>query len=354
MGEQTIMEWITDASTCFLLGTGCSVCAKKPLMNKLTQQVVGKLDKLSKELFEQLEGSNEREATVEDLLNQFLQMKRLLAGRKDKKYGDWDVEKVEEAILKTLKEIVKEIGYQWDFSSTHELFLQRLLQHKGRKVCDIFSLNYDVVLEATLENSCIPYIDGFRGAENAYFDFTLFDAEVTNIPLFRLYKIHGSINWVRDDKGVVRRKSSHGDNFVNERQVIYPSEQKYFQTQYGIYEIQMKLFRKRLRDRRPNNKLVILGYSLSDDHINEAIIDAICERGNNLTVYAFVGEKKKLNEQIKRLTTLVERSYHKLNIMVGATVFLGEALESSEWESIKDENLWMFENLVKVMTKGSK
>lgn len=354
MGKQTIMEWITDASACFLLGTGCSVCAKKPLMNKLTEQVVGKLDKLSKDLFKQLEGFNGREATVEDLLNQFLQMKRLLAGRKEKKQGDWDIEKVEESIRKTLQEIVKEIGCQWDFSPKHELFFQRLLQHKGRKVCDIFSLNYDVVLEATLEKSCIPYIDGFRGAENAYFDSTLFDIETFDIPLFRLFKIHGSINWVKDDKEVVRRKPSYPDSLVDERQVIYPCEQKYFLTQYGIYETLMNLFRKRLRDRRPNNKLVIIGYSFADNHINEAIIDAICDPGNNLTVYAFVGEEEKTDAQIKRLENLIERCSHKLNIMVGAKKFLGNALEASEWQEIQSENLWKFENLVKVMTEGSK
>ncbi|MBN1364077.1 MAG: SIR2 family protein [Syntrophaceae bacterium] len=353
MGKQTIMEWITDANTCFLIGTGCSVCANKPLMNKLTEQVVDKLDKLSKDLFKQLEGSNGREATVEDLLNQFLQMKRILSGRKDKKYGDWDIKKVEEAIRKTLQEIVKEIGCQWDCSETHGLFLQRLLQHKGRKICDVFSLNYDVVLEATLENLCIPYTDGFRGAENAYFDSNLFDMP-SDIPLFRLYKIHGSINWVKDEKEIIRRKPSSPDNKVDERQVIYPCEQKYFLTQYGIYEVLMNLFRKRLRDRRPNNKLVIVGYSFADNHINEAIIDAICDTGNNLTVYAFVGEEKKPDDQIKRLEGLADRCSHKLNIMVGSKKFIGNALQESEWQEIQSENLWKFENLVKVMTEGSK
>jgi len=354
MGKQTIMEWITDANTCFLMGTGCSVCANKPLMNKLTEQVVNKLDNLSKDLFKQLEGFNGREATVEDLLNQFLQMKRLLSGRKNKKYGDWDIKKVEEAIRKTLQGIVKEIGAQWDFSQTHGLFLQRLLQHKGRKICDIFSLNYDVVIEATLEHLCIPYIDGFRGAENAYFDSNLFDVASSDVPLFRLYKIHGSINWVKDENEIIRRKPSHSDNLVDERQVIYPCEQKYFLTQYGIYEVLMNLFRKRLRNRRPNNKLVIIGYSFADNHINEAIIDAICDPGNNLTVYAFVGEEKKPDSQIKRLEGLVDRCSHKLNIMVGAKKFLGDALQESEWQEIQSANLWKFENLVKIMTEGSK
>lgn len=352
MGEQTIMEWIMDANTCFLIGTGCSVCANKPLMTKLTGQVVKNLGNLSNDLFNQLEGSNGRDVTVEDLLNQFLQMKRLLYGRKDKEYGDWDIKKVEEAIRKTLQEIVKAIGTRWDYSETHGSFLQRLLQHKGRKICDIFSLNYDVVLEATLENLCIPYIDGFRGAENAYFDYSLFDTAPSGVSLFRLYKIHGSINWFKDKKGKIRRKSSYPDNLTDERQVIYPCEQKYFLTQYGIYEVLMDLFRKRLKDGRPNNKLVIIGYSFSDNHINEAIIDAICNIGNNLTVYAFVGEEKDADGQIKRLEDIANRCSYKFNIMVGSKKFIGNALQEYEWQHVQSANLWKFENLVKLITKG--
>lgn len=353
MTEQTIIEWITDSNTCFLIGSGCSLCAKKPLMPDLTKKVIAKLNKESKDLFNELEDSKGRKPTIEDFLNQLIQINKILLSRKDKQYGDWDDSKINAALKKTLLEIVNQMGGEWEPSQIHERFFKRIAHHKGRKLCDIFSLNYDVVFETTFEDQCLPYVDGFRGADNAYFDPSLYKMDVSDAPLFRLYKLHGSINWVRDHNEVVRR-IPHNQLVKGEKQVIYPSEQKYYQTQYGIYETLLSIFRNRLREDRPNNKLVVLGYSLSDDHINEAIIDAICEPNNNLTVYVFLGVANDFDEQIKRLRSLVERSNNRFNVMVGDKEFLGPALEKTEWESLKSSNLWKFENLVDILTKGKK
>lgn len=290
-------------------------------MNDLSKRVLTKLTPPATSLFDKLEGSYGRNATVEDLLNQLLQIKRLLSGRKDKKDGEWDVKKADAAIKKTLHAIVEEVGGDWCTSPTHENFLRRLVSYGGRKLCDIFSLNYDVVFEATLESLRLPYTDGFRGADNAYFDPTLYDEERNEVPFFRLFKLHGSINWIRDADEIVRRRPYKKDD-PNERQVIYPSEQKYLQTQYGVYELLLSLFRNRLREARPNNKLVVIGYSLSDDHIIEAIVDAIGTPGSNLTVYAFVGPGADPDQQISRLRTIVYRCQNRFNVMIGRHEFL--------------------------------
>lgn len=254
MTENPVLEWLTDANTCFLIGAGCSVCAGKPLIGDLSTRVVAKLTGPAATLFEKLEGAHGRNATVEDLLNQLLQIKRLLSSRKDKQDGEWNLDTCEEAIKKTLQVIVEEVGGDWHPSLTHTHFLERLVSQSSRKVCDIFSLNYDIVLEATLEALKFPYTDGFRGAENAHFDPTLYDGEPSQGLFFRLFKLHGSVNWVRDTDDTIRRRPYRKDEF-GERQVIYPSEQKYYQTQYGAYEVLLTKLRGRLRDSRPNNKL---------------------------------------------------------------------------------------------------
>lgn len=353
MAENPIVDWVTDANTCFLIGAGCSLCAGKPLIKELSSRVLAKLGPPSTTLFDKLEGSCGRKATVEDLLNQLLQIKRLLSSRKEKKEGDWDLNKTDEAIKKALLAIVEEVGGEWLPSSTHERFLQRLAGHGGRKLYDIFLLNYDVVIEATLEASRLSYTDGFRGAENAHFDLTLYDEEPRQGPFFRLFKLHGSINWVRDSEDTVRRQPYRKDD-LGERQVIYPSEQKYFQTQYGVYESLLARMRIRLREDRPNNKLVILGYSLSDDHIAEAIVDAVCAPGNNLTVYAFVGPEADLGAQTSRLQALADRCHTRFNVMIGQHKFIGPALEKTEWDALKAMDLWKFENLVSMLTGGTK
>lgn len=348
MIDNPIMEWLTDVNTCFLIGAGCSACAKKPLIEDLSTRVVTKSVDSAITLFNKLEGSHGRKATVEDLLNQLLQIKRLLSSRKDKKEGEWDLEKCEDTIKTILHAIAEEIGGDWRSSPIHENFLRRLASHRSRKSVDIFSVNYDVVLEATLEALRFPYTDGFRGAENAHFDPSLYDEEPKNGPFFRLFKLHGSINWIRDPDDVIRRRPFQ-KGVSEERQVIYPSEQKYFQTQYGVYEELLRRMRDRLREDRQNNKLVVLGCSMSDSHITEAIVDAIRAPGSNLTVYVFVGPETDHDSQISRFQALLDRCDNRLNVMVGQHEFLGPALEKAEWDHLKSKELWRFENLVSLL-----
>ena len=79
------------------------------------------------------------------------------------------------------------------------------------------------------------------------------------------------------------------------------------QTQYGAYESLITRFRSRLRDPSVNNCLIVLGYSFHDEHINEAICDAIVSPGSNLTVIAFVGSEQNMGQQKARFTSFAER-----------------------------------------------
>ena len=351
MAENQVLDWITDANTCFLMGAGCSVTAGKPLIDDLTERIVKQLKPPATVLFKNLEGINGRPPTIEDLLNQCLQIKNLITSRKVKKDADWTLEKCVEVINSILCQIVDEVGGDWACSGIHERFLRRIASHTQRKTCDIFSLNYDVVLEATLESLRFPYTDGFSGAENAHFEASLFMGEQRRTPFFRLYKLHGSVNWFRDpDQCVRRRPYKKGE--PGDRLVIYPCEQKYYQTQYGVYEVLLTRFRERLRESRPNNKLVILGCSLADEHITEAILDSLSAPGNNLTVYALVGPGNDVQAQIARFQDLVDRSDNRLNVMVGHEAFLGRALEDKEWSALKNADYWVFDNLVNALTGG--
>lgn len=42
--REQIAEWLTGADTCFLLGAGCSVCAGKPMIGELTENVLSGAD----------------------------------------------------------------------------------------------------------------------------------------------------------------------------------------------------------------------------------------------------------------------------------------------------------------------
>lgn len=210
----------------------------------------------------------------------------------------------------------------------------------------IFTLNYDTVIEATLDKLRYDYVDGFRGSRRAWFDPTVFDEPSASVPNFRLHKLHGSINWLRESTGHVRRAVVSTAHDITETVVVYPSEQKYLQTQFGVYETLIGRFRSRLRAPNVNNCLVTLGYSFNDEHINEAIIDAINATGSNLTVIAFVGPDPKAVEQQVQLTAIEERCDNRFNAYVGNSFHVGGALDESESKVLLAAELWKFESLV--------
>ena len=350
MSKQSVTEWIMDHNTCFLLGAGCSICAGKPTIDRLTEMVREASSHTVQKLLDDLRGRGNRKANVEDLINYLLRMRQLMNSRRTPPgQEDWRIETIDEEILNTQKAIVKAIGTDWQSSVHHERFLVRLATSNRRRPIDIFCLNYDTVLEASMESLRLRYTDGFVGSENAYFEPTAFEQIPTTTAFFRLYKLHGSVNWIRDHDDIVRRRpgSSLGDT---PRAVVYPAEQKYLQTQYGVYETLMRLFRDRLRDPDKNNKLVVFGYSFGDEHINAAIEDSIRSPQSNLTVHAFVGPEDDVEAQKATFELIASRCEHRFNAVICNKCYIGPGLDDTGWRDICGGELWKFENVVSLLT----
>ncbi|MDO5759073.1 MAG: SIR2 family protein [Rhodobacterales bacterium] len=226
--------------------------------------------------------------------------------------------------------------------------MQRLRGARERGPRDICSLNYDTLLEASLDSLRLSYSDGFRGTNRAWFDPQTFEEAGPGIS-YRIHKLHGSINWTRDVDGHVRRGRNANEDAADEPVVVYPSEQKYLQTQYGVYETLISHFRNRLRRTGVNNHLVVLGYSFNDEHINEAICDAINSPQSNFTVIAFVGPEQDRDKQDQRLQAFCDRCDSRFSVFVGGKDnggFIGHALDVEASLGVLEANLWKFENLV--------
>lgn len=339
--REEVTGWLTSADTCFLLGAGCSKCADKPLIGELTRNVMQGADHDLLKQFNNLKPTNGRPATVEDLLTYLIRYRDILSTVSTAEEQPCTAEQIDSWLVDIKREIVENIADDWSSNGDHKRFLKRL--RSPGKLRDIFSLNYDTILEASLDDLRVPYADGFRGANRAWFDDDVFDEK--NAVAYRLFKLHGSVNWIRGADGHIRRVSHQAD----EPAVVYPSEQKYIQTQYGVYETLMGRFRDRLRSERMNNRLVVLGYSFNDEHINEAICDSVNARRNNLTVISFVGPEDNTDAQNERLRALEARCDSRFNAFVGDDQegrFIGSAVDSDEADAILGAELWKFENLV--------
>lgn len=199
--------------------------------------------------------------------------------------GD-EAEKLDRAICREIYNRVSvkpAKGYQ-----LHAEFAAWLNSIQRSKPVEIFSTNYDLLVEYGLEIAQVPYFDGFLGGVRPYFsdaaaDFKD-DADNHNqVPRtwVRLWKIHGSIGWraitedITGTKKVVRLPLvSPG---TDDDLMIFPSREKYSDSR----KLPFIALHDRLRRLTSSGESLILicGYSFGDEHINDIIFSSL--RGNN-------------------------------------------------------------------------
>jgi len=135
---------------------------------------------------------------------------------------------------------------------------------------EFFTTNYDLLLEQALERENAPYFDGFAGSYRPAFDLHAVEEDRLPDRWARLWKIHGSVNWTLSGTGSVIRAASADPS---ERTLIYPSYQKYDQSRRLPYLA--LLDRLRLFLRQSSAVLVSVGFAYRDEHINDAIAQAL-------------------------------------------------------------------------------
>lgn len=106
------------------------------------------------------------------------------------------------------------------------------------KQANIFTTNYDIVLEYAFESIFLDYNDGFKGRITPYFSTTNFNrlyyerAIFTNrcmeIPIFNLLKLHGSVTWkIREGK---HRQIVYNDYFKKIKE-FHDKYEEFFSTE---------------------------------------------------------------------------------------------------------------------------
>lgn len=104
------------------------------------------------------------------------------------------------------------IGQYVAFLSTLNEILNRRGNRLTPKQVNLFTTNVDMLIENAAEDVGVEFNDGFKGSVNQIFDETNFRKSISKVslhfqsvaelPVFNLYKVHGSINWEKlsDDR----------------------------------------------------------------------------------------------------------------------------------------------------------
>ena len=135
---------------------------------------------------------------------------------------------------------------------------------------EIFTTNYDLLLEQALEDSHVPYFDGFSGVRRPIFNPRAIEEEKLLPQWTRLWKLHGSVNWYQNENSEVFRGTAEETAI---RRVIHPSHLKYQESRRMPYLAMVDRLRTFLND--PTAALVPCGYSFRDDHINDTIVQGL-------------------------------------------------------------------------------
>lgn len=219
---------------------------------------------------------------------------------------------------------------------------------------EIFTVNYDLLLEMALERFGVPYFDGFVGNLEAKFRTELVEAapeSVNIVPSFfvRLWKLHGSVNWKRRDNNIIRM----GQAVEGTAAAIYPSDEKYEESRRVPFIVLQDRLRRALH--QPETLMVITGYSFGDAHLNEFFFDAAmrCPR-SEFIVFCHSGIPASLEERALASPNLQVVS--KTEAILG-----GVKLPWHEPREPLNEDLWAegefalsdFGNLAKYLARSS-
>lgn len=149
--------------------------------------------------------------------------------------------------------------------------LGRWLRSKNREAAvEIFTTNYDLLIEQGLEAQKAPYFDGFVGTRQPFLDIAAIEQDQLPARWTRVWKLHGSINWQYEKSaGVIRRIGTSAGGSA----LIHPSHLKYEQSRRMPYLIMIDRLRTFLK--RPSAVLVASGYSFGDEHINECLVEGL-------------------------------------------------------------------------------
>lgn len=171
----------------------------------------------------------------------------------------------------------------------YKTFVRKILTRPlNLKRVNIFTLNYDTLVEQAADTEGVVLLDGFIGTHRrvfrpeSYEQDLYFPAETTEGRVHRfdrvlhLYKLHGSISWRVCDSTIDNPygvESVPFDSQKSQALLIYPTPAKYGETLGLPYSELFRRFAATIT--RPQSVLFTIGYGFGDEHVNAIIRQAL-------------------------------------------------------------------------------
>lgn len=245
-----------------------------------------------------------RKPNIEDILSFVRGMKQVAKGASDiRGFSETELNDIEGEICKKIAEKLR-VSLPNNKTPYHKL--TKWINNIERETpIEIFTTNYDLLLEEAFESLSVPYFDGFVGARQPFFDLRAVEDNLIPKHWTRLWKIHGSINWYLKDEKDVYRSTSLGES---DSYIIHPSHLKYDQSRKMPYLALIDRLNKFLRQN--SAVLIMSGYSFSDDHLNDTILNALKANPTAMVITLLFGtltDEEKNGEDGEKVVKIITR-----------------------------------------------
>lgn len=266
------------------------------------------------------------------------------------------------------------------------------------KQINIFTTNVDVFLEKSLEDTKVEYNDGFSGRLNPMFNLSNFKKSLfktslhydntSELPIFNLMKIHGSLTWNKsekdgisfspdlkivediksktvttdklieiDDESVVgdlvsktngKTPDQSVSDFITEYEklsIVNPNKEKFRETVLNrtYYEL-LRIYSNQLE--KENTVLFVMGFSFADEHIRDVTIRA-ANSNPTLKIY-IISHSSNVNEGVRKI--LEESNNNNIEIVVPSQKENGKKEMVDEFSyDLKTINEKIFNNVLQII-----
>lgn len=187
------------------------------------------------------------------------------------------------SVLKTYREFFRKIAET------------RLDVSDNNDIINVFTTNYDLFIERSLDAENYQYTNGFTSGIEQKFSIREFHLRKVDVderyrdkwspirPYFRVFKLHGSVNWEKAADEIIQI-NSYEEIPEDKEIVIAPSDSKYADSQGTPYSDLFREFGNLINKR--NSVLFIDGYGFPDEHINHLLLQAL--KNNDFALVAFI------------------------------------------------------------------
>jgi len=285
-------------------------------------------------LLTELVKSKKDSNNIEDILSFLRGLQSVSIGGNVRGLNEDNLNDLEKEIC---KKIVEKINVQLPDNKTPYHTLVRWISSIDREMpIEIFTTNYDLLLEEAMEYLEVPYFDGFVGSIKSSFDLRAVENGIIPFHWTRLWKIHGSLNWYQDINAKNKKIYRSSEVRKDATQLIYPSHLKYEQSRKMPYLALIDQLSKFIKQK--SSLLILSGYSFNDDHLNDTIINALKANPSAMVLalmfdtYSFENAKHEIEDRYNKAYELA-KDRPNLNIWTYNKAIIGT--NPGEWKKIK-------------------